>query len=96
MDQWLEMQLEGGKIFRIFSRDKTYYEAPRELLRILAKEMVDRGAFGISEKEAVGIFNKVKEQDSPDWWPRDKEGKLVAAQLVLDELVAGGLLRISG
>lgn len=96
MDQWLEMQLKGRKVFRIFSQRKTYNEAPRELLRILAKEMVDRGEFHISEEGAVEIFNKVKEQDSPEWWPRDKEGKLAAAQEVLDELVVGGLLKVSG
>ncbi|HIE29645.1 TPA: hypothetical protein EYP66_20435 [Candidatus Poribacteria bacterium] len=98
MDEWISKQFEG-KAFEIFRKE----DAPRELLKILAKEMVDKGLTSISEAEAVEIFEAFLKEQRPAWWPkkkiryrREEWEEPVAARDILNELVAGGLLKVSG
>ena len=89
MDEWIERQFKGGQ-FAIF---REYSDAPRELLRILAREMVDKGISVISEMDAVNIFEEIQEIGPPKWWPM-RDGP-VGAKEVVTELIAGGVLKVS-
>jgi hypothetical protein len=102
MDEWISKQFDG-KAFEPFRQAEAYHEAPRELLKLLSKEMVDRGLTSISEAEAVKIFEGIVDEQPPRWWPIEvieypnrTVKRPIGAKDLLNELVAGGLLKVSG